>query len=351
MYTLTPPNDENSIKKYWKYIDRVYTSCICITYNQELYIKNTIDSLLSQQTEYKFEIIVHDDCSSDATRDILLEYKYKYPNIIKLILQKKNQYSQGKRIFEIPVKIAQGKYICLCEGDDYWIDKYKIQKQIKILEKYRNYNICFTPAKGLKIKSCNDLSYYKSEITFFTLTNVVEGGGDFMPTASLMIRKHVFDNIPEWCSKAPVGDYFLQILASLNNGAIYIPDFTVVYRISAIGSWTSLQKKISSEKIMQFTNDMLFYIDKLYFENKNYIDIETINKAKAIQEINSAYKLIFTGHLELAKKMIIRSWKRAKSINKKQNLIYFSRNFLFLIYLMMKIKTHIKEYMEIRHSK
>lgn len=351
MEKLTPPNNEDDIKSYWKYTDKVYISCICITYNQEQYIKDTIDSFLSQKTEYRFEVIIHDDCSSDSTRDILLKYKSNYPDIIKLILQKKNQYSQGKRIFEIPVKISQGEYICLCEGDDYWIDEYKIQKQIKVLEDKKNYNICFTPAKGLHTNIFSDISYYASETKTFTLNDVIEGGGDFMPTASIMIRNVVFNNIPEWCSKAPVGDYFLQILASLNNGAIYIPEFTTVYRINSVGSWSSSQKKQTSKKIIKFTNDMMFYIDSLYDENKKIIDIIIIRKAKAIQEINSSYQLIFNGHFNLAKKMIISSWEKEKNINKKQRIIYRFRNFLFFIYFAMRMKKYMKENIIPRYNK
>ena len=90
---LVAPEREAEITKHWKYTDKVYTSVICITFNQDIYIRDAIDSFLAQVTEYKFEIIIHDDVSTDKTREILKEYQQKYPSIIKLILQETNQFS------------------------------------------------------------------------------------------------------------------------------------------------------------------------------------------------------------------------------------------------------------------
>jgi len=114
-------------------------SICCITYNQEKYIRDTIEGFLVQETSFPIEIIIHDDCSTDKTADIIQEYVDKYPKLIKPIYQKENQYSQGKKIFPIVFAPARGKYIAICEGDDYWTDPGKLKRQVDFLEMNSEY--------------------------------------------------------------------------------------------------------------------------------------------------------------------------------------------------------------------
>lgn len=132
---------ENAIKNQqyilsgWDYSSPPLASICCITYNHASYIQEAIDSFLMQKTTFPFEILVHDDASTDGTTEILLGYAKKYPDIIKPIIQTKNQYTKCGLInprFVFPK--AKGKYIALCEGDDYWTDPSKLQKQVSFLE-------------------------------------------------------------------------------------------------------------------------------------------------------------------------------------------------------------------------
>ena len=119
-------------------------SIICSTYNHEAYIAQCLDGFLIQQTTFPFEILVHDDASTDNTPYIIHEYEYKHPQIIKPIYQKENQYSQGEDIFfKYQCSRAQGKYIAICEGDDYWIDPLKLQKQVDFLEQNPDYGMIY----------------------------------------------------------------------------------------------------------------------------------------------------------------------------------------------------------------
>lgn len=115
-------------------------SVCCLTYNHENYIRECLDSFIMQKTNFAFEVLIHDDASTDKTADIIREYEVKYPNIIKPIYQTENQYSKGvKPTFEFNFPRAQGKYIAMCEGDDYWTDPLKLQKQIDFLEAHPDY--------------------------------------------------------------------------------------------------------------------------------------------------------------------------------------------------------------------
>lgn len=121
-------------------------SICCITYNHAPYIRQCLEGFLMQKTSFPFEIIINDDCSTDGTTDIIREYERKYPDFIKPIYHIDNQYQKGVRgmfaTFCFPK--AQGKYIALCEGDDYWIDPLKLQKQVDYLESYDDCGLVHT---------------------------------------------------------------------------------------------------------------------------------------------------------------------------------------------------------------
>src|SRR5690606_35489744 len=118
---------------------------ICsLTYNHKKFIKKALDGMLMQQTNFSFEVLVNDDASTDGTTEILEAYQQKYPGIIKPVFHKENQYSKGIRGLYARnlFPLAKGKFIALCEGDDYWTDKNKLQKQVDFLENNSAYTLC-----------------------------------------------------------------------------------------------------------------------------------------------------------------------------------------------------------------
>ncbi|WP_300890780.1 glycosyltransferase family A protein, partial [Paramuribaculum intestinale] len=121
----------------------------CITYNHAAYIRECLNGFLMQETNFKFEVVIHDDASTDETQSIIKEYCEKYPNVFSPIFQHVNQYSRGiKSIIQtFCVPKFRGKYIAMCEGDDYWIDPYKLQKQVDFLESHPDYGMCYTKVK------------------------------------------------------------------------------------------------------------------------------------------------------------------------------------------------------------
>lgn len=280
---LTCPSSEEDITSHWKYTDKIYISCVCIVFNHEKYIKDTIDSILAQKSEHKFEVIIHDDCSTDSTKNILLEYKNRFPNIIKLILQEKNQYSQGIQIGPLAIQHALGEYIAICEGDDYWIDPKKISKQINILEKNKHINLSISKAisifpDGTEKIFC-DLGDSISKIPFKEC--ILGPQKDFFPTATFFFRKEIINLLPEWFyTIAPVGDYYTQLYASYNQGCIYIPNITAVYRVGSIGSWTqslNIDKLIRDRKLRVLCSKLLLKQLKL-----KEIEIKTLKKRQFI---------------------------------------------------------------------
>lgn len=250
---LIAPKTESEITQHWDYsFEGTFVSIICPCFNHEGYIEKAIDGFLAQELRYPFEIIIHDDASNDRSRDIILRYKEKYPNLIKLILQEENQYSQGRKVQPIAFALSSGKYIAICEGDDYWVDREKLQKQVSLMEQYPDKNLCFSAGYGLQGEDTfSEVSSYGEDQTFDLKTIILHGGG-FMPTASLLIRRCVFESLPDWFfDDAPVADYYFQMLGGVND-ALYIHDKTCVYRQNSHGSWSSKRKTQTKKKIDNF---------------------------------------------------------------------------------------------------
>ena len=143
-------------------------SIVCHTYNQEKYIRETLEGFLNQKTNFSFEIITHDDASTDSTPQIINEYQEKYPELIKTILQKDNKYSKNINIWtKYTFPKCQGKYIAICEGDDYWTDEKKLQKQVDFLENNAEYVVTWTDYlnyNGTDFKE-NDFGFSQEIIT------------------------------------------------------------------------------------------------------------------------------------------------------------------------------------------
>lgn len=233
MFHLT----ETEIMANWLADEPIRVSVCCITYKQEQYISQAIDSFLMQRTTFPFEIIIGEDCGGDGTLAILAEYKNHYPNLIKIITSEKNVGANAN--FLSVVNAARGDYIATCEGDDYWIDELKLKKQYDCLCSMPNVNICFTAAKTIDPNGRHGIiSNYSKINTLIPLSKVVRSGGGFMPTASIFFKKNIVSKIPDWFETAPVGDIYLQIIASIKDGAAYLPDVTSVYRLNSIGSWS-----------------------------------------------------------------------------------------------------------------
>ena len=317
MFHLT----EAEVMVNWPADEPIRVSICCITYKQEQYISQAIDGFLMQKTAYPFEIIIGEDCGGDCTLKIIEEYQQKYPNIIKVITSEVNVGANANliRLFEV----AQGEYIAICEGDDYWIDEKKIQKQVALLEKNEQVDICFTAAKT--IDPCGEmgvLAKHSDSESLFTVSDVVRGGGGFMPTASLLFRRAVIDIIPEWFSTAPIGDYYIQLLGSLKSGALYISDFSVVYRVNAIGSWSAKKKSATESKILSTLIKLLDCADSL---SASGISDKHVKYIKAVHCTNAAVEFLLNGYYHRMREVISLSWREKKCIGKMQVFLYIFR--------------------------
>lgn len=261
----------------------VMVSILCETYNHENYIAEAIESFLMQKTNFKYEILIHDDASTDKTAKIIKEYELRNPDLIKVIYQKENQYSQGIDVSLINEERAVGKYFAICEGDDYWIDPEKLQIQVDYMEAHPNCSLCVHA--GLHVENGKKTKARPSEVNRnFSVEEIISGGGHLFDTNSFMHRRERGNIRPDFYfnNKYSFSDYQLMIYSALIGDVYYIDQVMSAYRYNTPGSWTSrnMHEIDELEKHYQEVSDMLEDVDE--YTEGNYHT--TIEKTKRIND-------------------------------------------------------------------
>lgn len=268
--------------------EQIMVSIICNAYNHEKYIGEALDSFLMQETSFPFEVLVHDDASTDGTADIIREYEKKHGDIIKPYYQTENQYSKGIPIRTFQLPRARGKYIAFCEGDDYWLDPLKLQKQVDALEAHPEVDMCACASTQVHAETkafIGKIAPYDAECISPT-EDVIMGEGEFFSTNSLVYRKSMDDHFPPF-RQFMILDYTLQIHGSLRGGVIYLPDCMAAYRLQVPGSWTfRMKNKEKQWAFLQKKNQML---DILNADTQKKFDC-VISLRKQLNETNYYYR-------------------------------------------------------------
>lgn len=204
-------------------------SVVMITYNHEKFIEQAVNSVLMQETDFDYEIIIGEDCSTDRTREILVELQKEYADKIKLVLNPQNLGMLPN--FVNVLSMARGEYVALLEGDDYWIDKYKLAKQVQFLEDNPEYVLVGTNAVGFR----QDTGQV-TNLSAKTLTPFDFGTRELMlrnrcPTLTVVFRNRIIQHFPPIYFTGTGGDRRLYILLSQHGKCRFLPDITGVYRM------------------------------------------------------------------------------------------------------------------------
>ncbi len=233
---------------------QIMVSICCITYNQASYIRDALEGFIKQDTDFAFEVLIHDDASTDGTAEIISEYAGAYPDLIFPILQKENQYSKGltniSGTFNFPR--ARGNYIAMCEGDGYWTDPGKRKRQVEYMEAHPDCSLCFHSAdvevQGRAVTE-RQMRPYRGDRKV-TSEEIIDKTSGY-PTASLMFRTDMVQPLPDFYVKAPIADIPLQLMAAARGWAYYMDSSMCVYRLGGAASWTTLMKQGDYEKKQQ----------------------------------------------------------------------------------------------------
>lgn len=264
--------------------ENIMVSIVCNTFNQEDYIADAIESFLMQRTNFEYEILIHDDASTDSTANIIKKYEDKYPKLIKPIYQEKNQYSQNVNIDSVfQYSRAKGKYIAYCEGDDYWTDSLKLQKQVELLELHPEIEICAHSAEVVDAETKEKLEMIApaDKDTLFTIEEVIRGEGGFVATNSLLMRTDCMRKFYEFSENFPF-DYAMQIQGALKGGMLYLSEIMSAYRKDAKGSWTVYTTENIEKKIAHVKNEVTM-LETLNKETNYQYDKEVQHKIRKNQ--------------------------------------------------------------------
>lgn len=255
-----------------------------ITYNHERFIAKAIESVLEQKTDFVYRLTIGDDCSTDNTKAIIRDYAQQYPDRIQVLLASEHRGIERKDRVSIEVlRLNTSKYVALLDGDDYWTDPHKLQKQVDFLESHPECTMCFH----------NTMIFYEDgsqEPTTFcppnqkvisTLEDLLSG--NFIQSCSILFRRGLFGEFPDWFYTSKMGDWPIHIMNARHGNIGYIDEVMGAYRIHRGGLW-SLQKR--THQIVESIS-VLDHINA-YLDFKYEKEIRT-TKAKWYQELVEEY--------------------------------------------------------------
>jgi len=236
-----------------------YMVSVCmIAYNQEEYIQESIEGILKQKCNFDYELVIGEDCSTDKTRQICQEYASKHSNI-NLLFSETNLGMTPN--FIRTLQACTSRYIALCEGDDYWTDPYKLQKQVAFLEENDDFSICF---HNLTINYDDGREAHLSNSPDQKDVTTIEdlAHGNYIYTASCVFRNGLIKKFPDWYNSSPVGDYVLHMLNAQYGKIKFIPDVMGIYRVYKAGIWENTDYIIRIEKWVELLELMKNYFNQ-----------------------------------------------------------------------------------------
>jgi hypothetical protein len=241
----TPLRTEAEIMREWDgSVSSPLVSICCATYNHRNWIEDALRGFLSQQTRFPFEIIVRDDASQDGTSEIVREFALQYPNIVRPLINAENRFSKGERPSHVWHTIARGKFVALCEGDDYWTSPSKLQKQVDLLEAHPEAVMSVALAYQQKVGFTERRIFPKLRKDQGALLSVEDVHANYYHTSTYLIRSDILFRVLQqyFLGQTLFGDTELRaILISIGPFAL-LSEPVSVYRDTGKGIWTSLDR-------------------------------------------------------------------------------------------------------------
>ena len=272
-------------KNKMKHLQPTVSVCM-ITYNHEKYIKEAIEGVLMQQCNFDLELVIANDCSTDQTDDVIQDVLNHHPkaSLIKYFKHNRNKGMMPNFIWAL--NQCKGKYIALCDGDDYWVDNRKIQIQVNFLEKNIDYISCFHNAYILREHSNTDTFVDWNNDKLVQKEEIIVKGGGIYPTSSLLFRNEI--NLPEFCMNTKAGDTAL-IYNLINKGKFHFStEIMSVYRIHKNGVYTSI-KNSPVKKMADIKSNLSLLINYRNFYLPNYQDIFNLAIQKQLKRVSNQF--------------------------------------------------------------
>lgn len=309
-------------------MNEIMVTVCCITYNHAKFVRQCLESIMEQKTDFDFDILIHDDASTDGTREIIKEYINKYPKRFVPVLQKTNQYSQGNRsiLIKYMLERARGQYIAVCEGDDFWCDRQKLQKQFELLQKHKNCNMCTHAVEILK----EDGSSFGAMIPQRKIPGGEMEGKSLIHylayedthlfhTSSMFFEKKVIEadlkDMPSFLLATAAEDRALFLYYAAKGNVFYTEECMSKYRIQSEGSWSQKNSQ-SKQHALRTDKELLRMIN----------EFDEYTKGQFAKEVYAYQTLlnfrIFQHERRFKELLDIRYAKLFQGLGKKQKIYY-----------------------------
>ncbi len=270
------------------------------TYNHEDYIAQAVESALNQRVNFDYEIVIGEDCSTDRTREIVTELRDAHPEKIRLLLHDRNLGRWGKFNFVETQRACRGEYVALLDGDDYWTDPNKLQKQVDFLNSHPECAICFHDVTMFfEDGSPAQRSSCKTKKEIFTLEDLLSG--NFIFSCSAVFRRGLFGDFPDWFFTSMTGDWALHIMNAQHGNIGYLNEVMAVYRVHQGGFWTALNLLEQVKDSTELLDHLVNYLDRKYKRPTEAA------RAKAYQYLSETYYQ--QGDMANARRSLLKSLK------------------------------------------
>ena len=254
----------------------------CLAYNHEQFIGQTLQGFLEQKTDFPFHVIIHDDCSTDNTRQIIRQYVAQRPELFTTIFQEENQYSKPGvsilRTFIYPR--IETEYTCICEGDDYWTDPMKLQLQYDYLQAHPECSMCVHNTERVDVDGSSLHHPISSETQDrdYTPEDIINScGNGLFHTSAHMYRTHLRNTMPDYYNIPGVGDFPQSIYFATQGTIHYMARTMSAYRMNVPGSWTSRVEK-NRDQFLAHLQDVIGMMQRIdqYTDGKYHATIQNV---------------------------------------------------------------------------
>lgn len=277
-------------------------SVLVMTYNHEKFIRQALDSVAMQETNFEYEILISEDCSTDRTREIVVAFQKEHPDKVRLLLSEKN--IRSNEIVVRGIRAARGQYIAMLDGDDYWTSPYKLQKQADFLDSHPECALCFHNARIYHESSGQEGGNWTpaGQKPFSTLEDIWMG--NFIATCSTMFRSGLIGDIPGWYDEFfPITDWPLHILNAEHGKIGFIDELMGVYRYHSGGLYSPFSESQKQQETLKFyrtINEKLDYrynkLIKIAISRYFFEWAEEYQSRGDLQNMKACLKTCFSGY-------------------------------------------------------
>ena len=303
--------------------DGIVVSVCVITYNHNQYIAHCLDSVLTQECNFPFEVVVRDDCSTDATKTIIQAYARRYPNLIR-VLDGSENVGANRNLLKVFAH-ARGSYIALCEGDDYWTDRTKLQVQIDLMRQDSAITFCSHACRLHGRDGLGQVAFVKGHgpSVSSSCADVLSVSGQFAPTASYVFAKSVVPSLPEWFGDAPVGDFFLEMYAIVAGTGLHINKAMSAYRVNSEQSWSAITNERHAARLFSFSQNMTTCL--LAMAATSTFESVDFSRKLAASQFNTAIGALLIANDVAFDAAIAECWRQQRWMSISQCVLYWTR--------------------------